>query len=96
MTVNKKKNKFTDAGSGTLAYRDGHLYLEGKLHGEDFKLAVTANTFASLPFKPGKHIEVQNGADIYRCVLEDGRLAMKFINLIKINYELFCASHAHV
>ena len=96
MTVNKKKNKFTDAGSGTLTYRDGHLYLEGRLHGEDFELDVAANTFASLPFKPGKHIEVQNGNDIYRCVLEDGRLAMKFINLIKINYELFCASHAHV
>jgi hypothetical protein len=38
---------------------------------------------------------VQHGKDIYRCVLEDGRLSMKFINLIKINHELFQASHTH-
>ena len=42
----------------------------------------------TLPFTPGKHLEVQNGNDIYRCVLEDGRLAMKFINMIKIFFDL--------
>jgi predicted RNA-binding Zn-ribbon protein involved in translation (DUF1610 family) len=95
MTVNKKKNKFVESGAGSLTYRGGHLYLLGKLNGESFELDVNASCFASLPFKPGKHIEVQHGKDIYRCVLEDGRLSMKFINLIKINHELFQASHTH-
>jgi predicted RNA-binding Zn-ribbon protein involved in translation (DUF1610 family) len=95
MTVNKKKNKFVESGAGSLTYRGGHLYLSGKLNTENFELDVNASCFASLPFKPGKHIEVQHGKDIYRCVLEDGRLSMKFINLIKINHELFQASHTH-
>ncbi len=95
MTVDKKKNKFVESGAGSLTYRGGHLYLSGKLNGESFELDVNASCFASLPFKPGKHIEVQHGKDIYRCVLEDGRLSMKFINLIKINHELFQASHTH-
>ena len=95
MTVNEKKNKFVESGAGSLTYRGGHLYLSGKLNGENIELDVNASCFASLPFKPGKHIEVQHGNDIYRCVLEDGRLSMKFINLIKINHELFQASHTH-
>ena len=37
---------------------------------------------------------IQNGKDIYRCVLEDGRLAMKFINMVKIYYELHEEAHA--
>lgn len=96
MTVDGKKNKFVEAGEGTLTYREGHLYLTGKLGDEDLELDVNASCFASLPFKPGKQIEVQHGDDIYRCVLEDGKLAMKFINLIKINHELFQAAYAHV
>ena len=42
----------------------------------------------TLPFKPGKYLEVQHGSDIYRCVLSDGRLVMKFINMLKIFHEL--------
>ena len=33
-------------------------------------------------------VQLQDGETIYRCVLEDGRLVMKFINLVKIFYEL--------
>lgn len=95
MTVDGKKNKFVESGAGTLTYRDGHLYLSGKLGDDDFELDVATGAYASLPFKPGKQIEVQHGDDIYRCVLEDGKLAMKFINLIKINHELFQATHVH-
>lgn len=32
--------------------------------------------------------ELFSGEDIYRCVLGDGRLVMKFINMVKIFYEL--------
>lgn len=96
MTVDEKKHKFVESGNGTISYSDGHLVLSGTLHGENFELDLSTNCFASLPFKPGKYVEVQNGEDIYRCVLEDGRLAMKLITLIKIHYELFTAAHSHV
>ncbi len=94
LTVNKKRNKFVESGDGLLTYKDGHLILTGKLYGEDLELDIKASTFASLPFKPGKYIEIQNGQDIYRCILNDGRLAMKYINLIKANYEVFQSAHA--
>ncbi len=94
MTVDRKRNKFTESGEGALTYQEGHLLLSGKLYGEDFELDVNAGCFVSLPFKPGKHIEIQNGDNIYRCVLKDGRLAMKFINLVKISHELFVAKHS--
>ena len=42
----------------------------------------------TLPFKPGKYLEVQQGKEIYRCVFSDGKLVMKYINLVKIYYEL--------
>lgn len=30
---------------------------------------------------------IQDSQTIYRCVLKDGKLAMKFINMVKIFYE---------
>ena len=36
----------------------------------------------------GKNMEVQHGEVIYRCYPGDGKLVMKFINMIKIFYEL--------
>ena len=54
---------------------------------EENELLIPITNFASLPFKPGKHLEVQHGEKIYRCVLKDGHLAMKFINMVKIFYE---------
>ena len=96
MTVDKKKNKFVDSGNGSITWQDGHILLSGELNGEKTELDINASAFASLPFKPGKYVEVQHGQDIYRCMLEDGKQVMKLINLIKINYELFQRTHAHV
>ena len=45
-------------------------------------------TFASVPFSPGKHIDLQFGDEIYRCVLSDSYLVMKLVNTVKIYYEL--------
>jgi 1-acyl-sn-glycerol-3-phosphate acyltransferase len=86
--IDPKKNKFVPAGQGQITLNSKCFVLEGVLHGQDFSLSVPIGSFASLPFKPGKYIEVQDGPDIYRCVLGDGKLAMKFINLVKIRYEL--------
>ena len=94
LTVNQRKHKFVESGDGVLTYRDGRLILSGKLGGDDLEIDIKASTFASLPFKPGKYVEIQNGQDIYRCMLEDGRLAMKYINLIKANYEVLQSAHA--
>ena len=84
----KDKSKFTTVGMGELRVTEDKLYLAGVANGEELSLALPTSNFASLPFKPGKYIEVQHGDDIFRCLPEDGRIVMKLINMIKIFYEL--------
>ena len=61
---------------------------DGIINEQEVNMEIPIVNFASLPFKPGKYIELQSGENIYRCVLEDGKLAMKFINMVKIFYKL--------
>ncbi len=82
------KSKFTPVGEGELRLTRDRLYLKGTANGEPLDLALQTINFASLPFSPGKNLEVQHGDLIYRCYPENGKLVMKFINMIKIFYEL--------
>ena len=50
----------------------------------------------ALPFSPGKHLEVQHGENIYRCVFKDGRPVMKFINMVKAQYRMEQAQLAKI
>ena len=62
--------------------------IDAQIRGEKTVMTVPITGLPSLPFSPGKYLEVQQGSNIYRCVLEDGKLVMKFINMVKIFYEL--------
>ncbi len=94
-TINGKKNKFEDAGEGMLHLSGEGFLLEGTLKGEQFRLKLPVGNLPTLPFSPGKHLELQHGNEIYRCLPEDGRLVMKLINLVKIYYQLqSCAPEA--
>ena len=62
--------------------------LKGEINGEQTELNIPIFNIPTLPFSPGKYFEIQSGKSIYRCVLEDGRLAMKFINMLKAFYEI--------
>ena len=86
--IDYQKKKFVDVGSGTLSLDRTQFTIEGRIHGTHVTLAVPIAGIPTLPFKPGKHLEVQQGSDIYRCVLTDGHLVMKFINMVKIFHEL--------
>ncbi len=68
--------------------------VEGRINGEPVQLTISSEGLPTLPFSPGKYLEVQDGKTIYRCVLDDGQLVMKFINLLKIFYSLKHASVA--
>ena len=89
--IDYEKHKFVDVGHGTVTLNRDHFRIEGTLRGEPVQLQVPIAMVPSLPFSPGKYLEVQHGEDIYRCVLQDGRLVMKFINLVKIYHELHTA-----
>lgn len=87
-TVDCEKCKFVPIGRATVSLDAGGFILRGTLHGEETELAVSITNFASLPFKPGRYLEIQQGENIYRCLPDDGRLVMKFINMVKVYYEL--------
>lgn len=82
------KHKFVEVGQGTVSLSSEQFVIDGCINGEDVSIAVPISSIPTLPCSPGRYLEVQQGDNIYRCVLEDGRLAMKYINLVKIFYEL--------
>lgn len=86
--IDEKKNKFAPVGEGTVTLTKDGFRLEGQIRGQEVDISVPIGNVPTLPFSPGKHLEVQDGPDIYRCVLRDGKQVMKFINMVKIFYEL--------
>ena len=87
------KNKFCKAGHGTVSLSKNGFTVKGTLNGEPIDLSVPITIIPALPFSPGKHLEIQQGEKIYRCVLADGKLVMKFIKMVKIFYELSSKVH---
>lgn len=86
--VDDRKNKFVEVGKGEVTLSKEGFVLDATINGEEKNLKISTKNVPTLPFSPGRHIEIQDGQTIYRCVLEDGRLATKFINMVKIFYEL--------
>ena len=86
--IDFKKHKFSEVGSGRLKLCKQSFELSGVINGKEVSLSVSPAGIPTLPFGPGKYLEIQHGGDIYRCVLNDGRLVMKFINTLKIFHEL--------
>ena len=86
--IDQKKKKFVPVGQGTLTLTRETFCLQGTVNAEPLDVSVAAGTFPSLPFSPGKYLEFQYGGKIYRCMPENGRLVMKYINLIKVLYEI--------
>ena len=82
------KRSFERVGDGTLTLTKDSFALSGVPGIEEPELIIPIESFAALPYNPGKYIEVQYGEDIYRCLPEDGRLVIKFINMVKIFYEI--------
>ena len=86
--IDFKKHKFEEVGFGKISLSKHSFDLIGIINGEEVSLSVNPAGIPTLPFSPGRHLEIQHGEDIYRCVLSDGRMVMKFINALKIFYEL--------
>lgn len=86
--IDPKKHKFCPVGEGEVELSRGQFRIDGQIGGREVHLTIPAGNIPTLPFSPGKHLEIQHGGDIYRCVFREGHLVMKFINLLKIFYEL--------
>lgn len=86
--IDYKKHAFTEVGHGMVSLSKEHFQIDGQINGQTVNLQFPITNIPCLPFSPGKYLEIQHGQDIYRCVLEDGRLVMKYINMIKAFFEL--------
>ena len=86
--IDYNKHAFVEVGYGRVSLCRQHFLIDGQINGKAATLQFPIVNIPCLPFEPGKYLEIQHGQDIYRCVLEDGRLVMKYINMIKIFYEL--------
>lgn len=95
-TIDYKKKKFVGIGEGVVTLTENEITIDGNIEGAETRISVPSYVYPSLPFKPGKYIELQLKEKEYRILLEDGRLAMKLINLIKILHtrrELIAPTH---
>lgn len=86
--VDPKRHKFCPVGRGELTLCDGEFRFRGEIQGEPTELTLPVSHIPILPFAPGQYLEIQNGDTIYRCVPDEGRLVMKFINMVKCFYEM--------
>ncbi len=86
--IDEKADKFVEVGRGHVTLTENGFSIRGEIRGEPIEQRISIANIPTLPFSPGKHFEIQHGKDIYRCYPEDGRLTMKFINMVKIFYEL--------
>lgn len=86
--IDKKTKKYAPCGEGELTLSKEHFSFVGKIREEDTELTIPIAPFASLPFKPGKYFEIQNGQDIFRCYPEDGRIVTKLVYMVQIYYDV--------
>lgn len=86
--IDYNKNKFVEVGFGTITLSKENFVINGEINGKTVNLSVSIANMPSLPFSPGKYLELQQANNIYRCVLDDGKLVMKFINMLKIFHEM--------
>ena len=86
--IDFKKNKFIEVGEGSVTIANEAFTLTGQINGEYIDMQIPIISIPTLPFKPGRHFEIQDGNTIYRCVLDEGTLVMKFIHMLKSFYEL--------
>jgi hypothetical protein len=82
------RRKFVPVFEAVLTLDKDKFTLLDESNPENEPIEVPIATFASLPFKPGKYIEIQKGPDIYRLTLEKGAEAMKYVNVVKSFYEV--------
>ncbi len=87
-TIDDVVKKYVKRGEGEVTLRDGTITLCGTNDGEEVDFTVSAVHYPSVPFSPGKYIEIQHAEQSYRCHLKDGVLAQKLVNLIKLMHKM--------
>ena len=84
--INPETSKFEEVGRGNFTLKENKIIVEGIVNDEPFLREVSTAPFASVPFKAGVFLEVQNANEIWRILPDDGKQVMRIVNLIKAIY----------
>ncbi len=84
LTLDPIKHTFLSIGEGTIEVSAQGI----RLHGPSLEVGLSPVNIPSLPFSPGRYLELQQGDAIYRCRLKQGRQVMKLIHMIQIFHTL--------
>ena len=82
------QRRFSHAGEGILSLDSSGFSLRGLINGGEADIHIPIVNIPTLPFSPGKYLELQRDKDIFRCLPEDGRQVMKMINMLKVLHRL--------
>jgi 1-acyl-sn-glycerol-3-phosphate acyltransferase len=77
--INDKKHKYEPAGKCKITLNSKEFTLDGELNGTPFKNSFPTTMYPTLPIKPGQYFEIQDGQEIYRIMLSNGKKAIKWI-----------------
>lgn len=83
-TINYKKHKYEEAGTGHVSINKDNIILKGIINGEEILHSFYTSTYPTLPFVPGEYLEIQDGQDIYRLKFSDPYNVTIFVNILKI------------
>lgn len=86
--INDKKHRFEKVGSATVILDKENFEINGKVNNEDFKKVIFAKNLPLLPSVPGKHFDIQDGADIYRIYPKEPKIVIEWILSLKAIYKL--------
>ena len=87
-TIDYKKKKYVTVGRAHVTLTPEKFIISGPINCKFEHIEIPLTHFASLPYKPGCRIEVQHGKTTYRCLLDDSKLATKFVDMVRIFYEI--------
>ena len=83
-TINYKKHKYEEVGTGHVSINKDNIILKGIINGEEIIHSFHTSTYPTLPFIPGEYLEIQDGQDIYRLKFSDPYNVTIFVNILKI------------
>lgn len=82
-----KKHQFKEVGNVNIKL-DRFQFNIKKQDEDGTTINVPIKTIPILPFKPGVHFEVQDGNIIYRCCLDNGQEVSKWVNAVRVFYNM--------
>jgi 1-acyl-sn-glycerol-3-phosphate acyltransferase len=77
--INHKKHKYMPAGSCEITLDSKKFTIDGTVDGQPFQNHFPTTMYPTLPIKPGKYFEIQDGQEIYRIILDNPKQTIKWI-----------------